>query len=161
MFKEPPPVAVALPLASAIDSLHLAAEAIGVMMTLAENEREAQPIDFDRLDAFRSSCRLFALMFADVMGAIRHGMRDKVCATMRECTEAEPPGLARAVCALKFAIAGIYDALDELDQSEQGREWYGPCVAAGEMLEMILAALELSPAHHNLGDLGRLFFNMN
>ena len=70
MFKELPPAAVGLPLAGAVDSLRLAGAAIGVMMlALADIEREAHPIDFDRLDGFQSSCELFALLFADGDGS--------------------------------------------------------------------------------------------
>ena len=69
--------------------------------------------------------------------------------------------MPQAVCALKFAIAGINEARNELVRSEAGDEWYGPCVAAGEMLEMILAALEFPRGRVNLGDLDRLFFNVN
>jgi hypothetical protein len=151
MFSKPPPFSAAMHIEQALDALRMADEALAeASAALVEVELEHQgPIGSYEVNGFQAASRLFLTIFAPAVEAV--GGRDVHPGTWevirehvqaQECSPGNPLGLERAAVALEFAVAGFEEAVDALDKSDSGDEWYSPCVAAHDMLEMVQVAID-------------------
>jgi hypothetical protein len=172
MFTKPPPLAAALHLSLTLDALRLADEAFGVTLAaLGESESEYQcPIDSYDVSGFHATCRLFLALFAPAKQVL--GSRDvypRMCAIIAEQVQAQgdspgnPPGLERAGLAVAFAVAALGDAVVAfVDEGACDDEWYSPCVAAHDLLEMIQVAIDSGRVRgRGPGAFDRGFFGSN
>ena len=172
MLTHPPPVVVAVPIMSAIDSLKMADAALGETfdhLTPIDIDEQG-PLDVYRIYGFRSTCVLFVQLFAAAEQAlgmrgpcsppIREKVRDYIHDAERD--ERNAPGMERAALALLFAVASFEDALDALDKSDDGNEWYSPIVAAVDMIGLMSSAIESSLYRRPARDaFDRRFFGSN
>jgi hypothetical protein len=94
-----------------------------------------------------------------------------VCPDLRACIgehiqaqghgPGNPAGLERSALALKFALASLEDAIDALDQSSTGNDWYSPCIAAHDTLELVQTAIACATGPHLRPESFDAFFGRN
>lgn len=140
----PLPVAAAVHLAGAMDTLRLADDALAVALDALreiEPENQGSVICCD-LTGMHAAVKIWLASFAGVADLLR--LPQGASAFHRHIVERiedprNPPGLERAALALGFAVANLGEAIDATDHDD---EWHSRLIAASCTLELMQAAIE-------------------
>jgi hypothetical protein len=128
-------IPASLHLAGALDAMKIADDALGIALETMSGVEQEQQCFLDAYDliGIQETVRLFLGIFAGAADNVRCPLG--MYAARRCINKCE--GLKRAALALEFSVCDFAEAIDAIDKSDDGNEWYGKCLAAHQTLTMM------------------------